>query len=301
MRNIPPLRALHAFEAAARHGSFKAAAVELGVTPTAISHQIRLLEEICGSKLFQRRPRPLVLTGAGARLFPILRNGFDLLAGSLAAVAEPDVEAPLRVTSPNAFASRWLVPRLPKWREVNPTVPLEIIGTDALLDLRAGAADVAIRYTRRPPEGLAGQALYRDTFFPVCSPKLLAREGRAIERAADLLHYPLIHFEWMNRDPDAPTWRRWLATARSIDPDLIQDKAWDLSFREELHAIDAVAAGQGIAILSDVVVGRELEDGTLVKAHQLSLSGYSFFVVWLHQHPRSAIMESFLGWMRTAL
>jgi LysR family glycine cleavage system transcriptional activator len=92
-----------------------------------------------------------------------------------------------------------------------------------------------------------------------------------------------------------------LATARSIDPDLIQDKAWDLSFREELHAIDAVVAGQGIAILSDVVVGRELEDGTLVKAHQLSLSGYSFFVVWLHQHPRSAIMESFLGWMRTAL
>ncbi|WP_407067915.1 LysR family transcriptional regulator, partial [Mesorhizobium sp. M8A.F.Ca.ET.213.01.1.1] len=93
---------MHAFEAAARHGSFKAAAVELGVTPTAISHQVRLLEEICGLKLFQRRPRPLALTSAGARLFPILRNGFDILAGSLAAVADSDVQTPLRVTSPNA-------------------------------------------------------------------------------------------------------------------------------------------------------------------------------------------------------
>lgn len=98
---------------------------------------------------------PLMLTSAGARLFPILRDGFDLLAGSLAAVAEPDVRAPLRVTSPNAFASRWLVPLLPQWREANPAVPLEIIGTDALLDLRAGAADVPIRYTRRPPLDLA--------------------------------------------------------------------------------------------------------------------------------------------------
>lgn len=220
MGNRPPLRALHAFEAAARHGSFKAAAAELGVTPTAISHQVRLLEEICGLKLFQRRPRPLVLTSAGARLFPVLRSGFDLLAGSLATIAEPDFQAPLRVTSPNAFASRWLVPRLPKWREANPAVPLEIIGTDALLDLRAGAADVAIRYTRRPPLGFAGQELCRDSFFPICSPRLLASDGRAIERAADLLRYPLIHFDWMNRDPDAPTWRRWLATARSIDPEL---------------------------------------------------------------------------------
>ncbi|MBZ9683869.1 MULTISPECIES: LysR substrate-binding domain-containing protein [unclassified Mesorhizobium] len=300
MTNGPPLRALHAFEAAARHGSFKAAAVELGVVPTAISHQVRLLEEICGRKLFQRRPRPLVLTSAGARLFPILRNGFDLLAGSLTAVAEPDPQAPLRVTSPNAFASRWLVPRLEKWREANPAaVPLEIIGTDTVLDLRAGAADVAIRYTRSPPLGLAAQEICRDSFFPVCSPRLLAGDKRENKRAADLLRYPLIHFDWMNRDPEAPTWRRWLATARSIDPELTADKAWDLSFREELHAIDAVVAGQGIAICSDVVVGRELDNGTLVKAHPLSLPGYSFYVVWMQHSPRSAVIESFLAWMRT--
>ncbi|TIX65933.1 MAG: LysR family transcriptional regulator, partial [Mesorhizobium sp.] len=180
-------------------------------------------------------------------------------------------------------------------------IPLEIIGTDAVLDLRAGAADVAIRYTRRPPLHFAAQEICRDSFFPICSPQLLASDGRLIERAADLLRYPLIHFDWMNRDPDAPTWSRWLAMARSIDPESIPDKAWDLSFREELHAIDAVVAGQGIAICSDIVVGRELENGSLVKAHPMSLPGYSFYVVWMHHSARSAVIESFLGWMRTVI
>src|ERR1700704_4178559 len=147
MRKLPPLRALHAFEAAARHLSFGAAAKEVGVTPTAISHQIRQLEEACGVKLFQRRPRPLLLTSAGARLYPALRNGFDALAAAMTLLAQADAPTPLRVTSPNAFASKWLVPRLPKWREENP-VALEIIGTDAVLDVRAGATDVAIRYAR---------------------------------------------------------------------------------------------------------------------------------------------------------
>jgi biotin operon repressor len=131
MRKLAPLRALHAFEAAARHHSFAATAKELGVTPTAISHQIRQLEEACGIKLFQRRPRPLLLSSAGARLYPALCNGFDALASAVALLAEEDVQAPLRVTSPSAFASKWLVPQLPKWREENPTAPLEIIGTDA--------------------------------------------------------------------------------------------------------------------------------------------------------------------------
>ncbi|WP_239501640.1 LysR substrate-binding domain-containing protein, partial [Stenotrophomonas maltophilia] len=85
-----------------------------------------------------------------------------------------------------AFASRWLVPRLPRWRDANPAVPLEIIGTDKVLDLRAGAVDVAIRYTRRPPPDLVVQEVCRDTFFPVCSPDLLASDGRPVERVADL-------------------------------------------------------------------------------------------------------------------
>jgi LysR family glycine cleavage system transcriptional activator len=302
MRKLPPLGSLRAFEAAARRMSFMQAAAELGVTPTAISHQIRLLEDICGQPLFRRRPRPLVLTGAGERLFPIIRNGFDTFATAIASASAAGGQRPLRVTSPNAFASRWLVPRLPKLREQHPDILLEIIGTDAVLDLRAGHADVAIRYARRMPLDLAAQEIFRDTFFPVCSPQLLAKATSRIERAADLLRYPLIHFDWMNRDPEAPTWSRWLATARSIDPGIPDtNKAWDLSFREELHAIDAVAAGQGIAICSDVVVSRELESGVLVKAHALSLPGYGFYLVHVPNHARQPNIEAFSAWMRSVV
>ncbi len=259
--------------------SFREAAAELGVTPTAISHQIRLLEDICGQPLFRRRPRPLVLTGAGERLFPVIQNGFDAFVTAIALASAGVGQRPLRVTSPNAFASRWLVPRL-----------------------RAGNADVAIRYARRMPPNLAAQEIFRDTFFPVCSPELLAKGSRQIERAADLLQYPLVHFDWMNRDPEAPTWRRWLATARSVDPDIPDtNKAWDLSFREELHAIDAVAAGQGIAICSDVVVSRELNSGALVKAHALSLPGYGFYLVSVPSHPQRPNIEAFSAWMRSAV
>ena len=300
MRKLPPLGSLRAFEAAARRMSFREAASELGVTPTAISHQIRLLEEICGQPLFRRRPRPLMLTSVGERLYPAIRSGFDTFASAIASASAGGAPRPLKVTSPNAFASRWLVPRLPKWWEKQPKIPLEIIGTDAVLDLRAGSADVAIRYARRMPPDLAAQEIFRDTFFPVCSPDLLAKVGRRIERAADLLHYPLIHFDWMNRDRDAPTWSQWLATARSVDPAISEtNKAWELSFREELHAIDAVAAGQGIAICSDVVLGRELASGALVKAHSLSLPGYGFYLVSVPNHPQRPNIEAFSAWMRS--
>src|SRR5262245_63835769 len=299
MRKLPPLGSLRAFEAAARHMSFREAANELGVTPTAISHQLRILEDICGQPLFRRRPRPLELTSAGERLFPVIRSGFDMFASAIAAASPRVSPNRLRVTSPNAFASRWLVPRLPKWCDAYPKIPLEIIGTDSILDLRAGEADIAIRYARRMPLDLSGREIFRDTFFPVCSPELLTREGNRIDRAADLLRYPLIHFDWKSGDRDAPTWSRWLATARSIDPTIPEtNKAWDLSFKEELHAIDAVAAGQGIAMLSDIVVGRELKSGVLVKAHDLSLPGYGFYVVHVANHPEQPSIEAFSAWLR---
>jgi LysR family glycine cleavage system transcriptional activator len=174
---------LRAFEAAARHLSFKEAAGELGLTPTAISHQVRLLEDYCGERLFHRRPRPLVLSDAGARLFPAIRDGFDGFASALAALpAEAEAE-PLRVTTTSAFASRWLVPRLGLWREAHADIGLSIIGVDRVVKLDAGEADLAIRYARSAPPG-ASPEIFRDRFFPVCSPKLLAG-GPAIRRAAD--------------------------------------------------------------------------------------------------------------------
>lgn len=298
MRNLPPLGCLRAFETAARHLSFKQAAAELGVTPTAISHQIRLLEDICGQRLFHRRPRPLTLTDAGEQLFPVLRSGFDSFVTAIASISDEDATStPLKLTSPNAFAGRWLVPRLPQWRANHPAIPLEVIGTDAVLDLRAAEADVAIRYARSIPAGYSSIELFRDTYYPVCHPKVL--DDGAIKRASDLLNYPLIHFDWFSHDPDAPTWNNWLARARSIDSEIKErSHPWDLRFREEMHAIDAAVAGQGIAICSNVVAGDELESGALVKAHDLSLPGYGFYLTYLPTHPKQAIIESFATWLR---
>ena len=298
MRKLPPLGSLRAFEAAARHQSFKQAAEELGVTPTAISHQIRLLEETCGHALFQRRPRPLVLTAAGKRLFPVLRNGFDLFGNAIASLSQCDEQSPLRVTCPIAFAGRWFVPRLSQWREAHPNIPLEIIGTDAVVDLRSGAADLAIRYARRMPMGFAGEEICRDTFFPVCSPKLLGKDSSLIERPADLLRYPLIHFDWLGWDLQAPTWRLWLAAAKVGDAQLGVNRPGDLTFREEIHAIDAALAGQGIAICSDVVVGHELKTGALVKAHELSLPGYGFYLLYVAPHARQPVIHLFSEWVQ---
>ena len=276
MHKLPPLIELRAFEAAARHLSFKKAAAELGVTPTAISHQIGLLEQYCGRALFRRRPRPLSLTDAGARLFP------------------------LRVTTTNAFASRWLVPRLPAWRKLHPHVPLEVIGTDTVLDLQAGDGDVAIRYAtnRVPPTDGTVDDLFSDTYWPVCSPRLLST-GR-LKRPVDLANHILIHSYWSPADREPPTWQRWLAAAQRRWREVPQFKDMQhLSFREELHAIEAVIAGQGVGIISDVLVAHELAAGTLVKAFKLSLSGYSFYVVRRLGHPRARTIRAFSEWLQS--
>lgn len=299
MRKLPPLATLRAFEATARHMSFKEAADELGVTPTAVSHQIRLLEGVCGRDLFRRRPRPLTLTPAGEHLYPILRDGFDAFTTAFAALSEEQQARPLRVTSPNAFASRWLVPRLPLWREAHPDVSLEVIGTDALIDLRVGEADVAIRYARTAPTEFVSRELFRDRYFPVCSPALLP--GRSELRAAELLNYPLIHYDWFSPGADTPTWRRWWATARTVDPELPNlPEDWAFRFSEELHALDAVIVGQGIAICSDIVLADALRDGTLCRAHELTLPGFGFYLTHLPDTPRKPIIDAFHDWIKAA-
>jgi LysR family glycine cleavage system transcriptional activator len=300
MEKLPPLIELRAFDAAARHLSFRKAAAELGVTPTAISHQIRLLERYCGRALFRRRPRPLSLTDSGAQLFPAVRSGLETFAAAIAAIKSGGEQQPLRVTTTNAFASRWLVPRLPAWTELHPEAPLEVIGTDSVLDLSGGDGDVAIRYaTRRtvPTDGIA-EELLSDTFWPVCHPRLLS-SGR-LKRPADLKAHVLIHAYWQPSDRDPPTWQRWLAAARRKWRHVPDFKDLQhLSFREELHAIEAVIAGQGIGILSDVLVAQELAAGTLAKASQMSLPGYRFYVVRKRDHSREKTIKAFFTWTQS--
>jgi len=297
MKQLPPLIELRAFDAAARHLSFNKAAAELGVTPSAISHQIRLLERYCGRALFRRRPRPLSLTDAGTRLFPVIRDGLEAFAAAIAAVKRDGNKQPLRVTTTNAFASRWLVPRLPRWRKLCPNAPLEVIGTDAVIDLRAGEADVAIRYTRKlPTDGIAHELL-RDTFWPICNPAALTS---SLKSPADLRRQVLVHCYWSPSDLEAPTWQKWLGAARSKWRDVPHLREMEhLSFREELHAIEAVIAGQGVGILSDVLVAEELAAGTLAKAFELGLSGYRFYLVHRPGNAREKTIRRFSAWLQS--
>jgi LysR family glycine cleavage system transcriptional activator len=300
MEKLPPLIELRAFDAAARHLSFKKAATELGVTPTAISHQIRLLERYCGRPLFRRRPRPLSLTDAGAQLFPAVRGGLEAFAAAIATVKRDGDLQPLRVTTTNAFASRWLVPRLPAWAKLHPEAPLDVIGTDTVLDLKSGDGDVAIRYaTRRtaPMDGIAEEIL-ADTFWPVCNPRLLS--SGPPRRPVDLKAHVLIHAYWSPSDRDPPTWQRWLVLARRKWRHVPEfNDMQHLSFQEELHAIEAVIAGQGIGIFSDVLVAQELAAGSLVKAFDLSLPGYCFYVIRRRGHPREKTIKAFSTWVRS--
>ena len=297
MRILPPLSELRAFDAAARHLSFKKAADELGVTPTAISHQIKLLEDYCGQPLFRRRPRPITLTVAGNNLFAVIRSGLDSFSAAFAMLKEAADQRPLKVSTTNAFACHWLVPRLPDWSETHPGCALEVIGTDDVLNVSAGEADVAIRYAVRPPTGLVAHELFRDRFFPICSPDLLSG-ATPIRRPGDLLRFRFIHCLWPSWNLEAPTWHRWSLAARREDPDFPEiGETGAMNFREELHAIAAVVAGQGVSILSDVVVAQELESGALVKALDLAIPGLGFYLVHTPGHPRQAMIDKFHGWM----
>jgi LysR family glycine cleavage system transcriptional activator len=300
MRKLPPLAELRAFEAAARFLSFKQAAAELGVTPTAVSHQIRELEAFCGQPLFRRQPRPVALTWAGEQLFPVVRDGFEAFSEAINNVRAGAAGGRLRVTATNAFAARWLVPRLPKWREAYPRLKLDIIGTDAVLSLKAGEADISVRYVRSAPTEGPSVELARDTFLVVASPKLVGELRRPLG-PADLAQFPLIEAEWPASDTEAPNWQRWEVAARKHHdqvPNL--SSLVSLNFREELHAIEAAVSGQGIAICSDVLVAPELASGSLMKIANVTLPGYGFYIVHRSSHPKLTSIKAFVAWALTS-
>jgi LysR family glycine cleavage system transcriptional activator len=291
MRLLPPLSSLRAFEAVARLGSFRLAAEELNVTPTAVSHQIASLETYCGQTLFRRRPRPLTPTEAGERLFPLIRDGLDLFAAAIEQIREHGpVARRLRVSTTNAFAARCLVPMLPIWHRENPAVEFEVIGTDAVVDLRAGEADVALRYAREMPRDGIALELTRDRFHVVAAPSLLGPAG-----AKSWHRLPRIAYEWLPGDTKAPTWERWETVTRTRAG---ATGRIAMRFREELHAIEAVVAGQGVAICSDLLVRKELSEGLLVRVSPMTLEGYGLYLVTLPEQATASTVKSFCAWMR---
>ena len=301
MRKLPPLPELRAFEAAARHLSFKKAGNELAVTGTAISHQIKLLETFCGFLLFRRRPRPLALTEAGARLFPVVRDGLDTFAATISNIQAGTENSTLIISTTGAFASHWLVPRLALWRGLQPDVRMELISTDTNLDLRSGECDLAIRYMPTAPDDLISHELVRDRYIPVCRPDLLSN-GQPIQNLEGLRDKTLIHWNWSSLVKHPPPWHWWRELTQSSDSTALDiDDISQLNFREELHAIESVIAGQGIGIFSNLLVARELETGVLVKATDSSIAGWGYYIVYQPDHPRKPLLEEFARWAKAVL
>ena len=210
--------------------------------------------------------------GRSAALSPSCATGSKSFTEAIDNVRAGATSGRLRVTATNAFAARWLVPRLPRWREAHPRLKLDVVGTDAVLSLKAGEADISIRYARSPPTEGPSVELVRDTFFVVASPKLVGNLRKPLS-PADLAHFPLIEAEWPASDTEAPSWQKWERAARKYHKDVpnLSDLV-SLYLREELHAIEAAISGQGIAICSDVLVAPELAGGTLVKVAKLDVA-----------------------------
>lgn len=290
MRKLPPLHALRAFEAAARHLHFARAADELGLTPTAISHQVRQLEAILGVELFHRYPRPVRLSAAGETLFPVLRRALDEIAGTLEQLALSTPETPLRLSVTMAFASRWLMSRLPALRrETGLNITVE--ASDLPADLHASDIDMAIRYAAQTDGHSEWHRLFVDAIIPVCAPRV----ARDIPLTPDdILSLPLLQYRWKSASRNAPSWERWHAHVGASAPLPVLRQ----SFSEEIHAIDAAVAGQGAVLASKHLVDDLIDAGQLIQLSDVALPGLTCWAVFLPTHPRRDRLERLLGWFR---
>jgi LysR family glycine cleavage system transcriptional activator len=269
-RQLPPLSALRAFEAAARHASAKRAAEELHVTATAISHQVRALEQWLGTPLFIRRTRQLDPTPAGRELQAVLAVGFDSFAATLARLRRAVGRQRITLTTTPAIAARCLMPGLDWLRERHPLLDVRIHATHEIVPLDGDAADVAVRYGHGPWTGVMTEPLLDNVFVPVCSPSL------GLTSAADLPRHPLIHFEPRGSQDFAIHWAAWQARAKvpGLDPNA------GAVFNDETHTIAAALSGQGVALVSRALVADELERGLLVQLFGPELPGAPFQLAW---------------------
>lgn len=260
VRRLPPLNALRAFEAAARHLSFSAAAAELHVTPAAISHQIKGLEDDLGVKLFRRLNREVRLTDAGQACLPGLRDAFDRIAEAVGLAQRQDASGILTVSSSPAIAAKFLVPRVEKFRTLHPHIDLRVDASMHLVDFARENVHVALRYGRGRYPGLNTTLLMRSHVVPVCAPSLL-RGPQALRTPDDLRHHMLIHDETLARDPSCPDWAMWL---RAAGVDRV-DSHRGLRFNQVALALDAAIAGRGVVLTQNVFAADDLAAGRLVR------------------------------------
>ncbi len=294
-RRLPPLNALRAFEAAARHLSFTKAARELNVTPAAISHQVKALEEHLGVALFRRLTRALRLTDAGQTAYPKLSEGFDRLAEAVELVRAQEDSAVLSVSVSPSFGAKWLVPRLDRFRAKHPDIDVRIDATDRLADFRQDNIEIALRYGRGDYPGLLVDRLFGEEMTPVCSPRLL--EGpRPLKVPDDLRHHTLLHVEWSRNQETTASWRMWLLAAGIHDIDATRGPRFSM----ESMALQAAIDGLGVALASTVIAANDLAAGRLVMPFDLSLCDpldFAYYIVGPKRTAELPKVAAFRSWV----
>lgn len=252
-RSLPPLNALRTFESAARLGSFTRAARELHVTPAAVSHQIRGLEDFLGVRLFRRTTRKLVLTEHAASAVACLREAFEHLGQGVDMLRTGEQSGLLSLSATPAFATRWLVGRLPRFEREHPRVRLRIASSSGAVDFEQDDIDVAIRLGRGGFDGVRATELFPEWIAPVAAPSLLRRQR--LRRPADLCKAPLIHDDSLRRAGRALGWQDWLKTAK------VAVAAMPLATHyDDGHlALQAATAGSGIALGRLVYAAADLQ------------------------------------------
>jgi LysR family glycine cleavage system transcriptional activator len=270
---LPPLNALRAFEAAARHLSFKNAATELSVTPTAVSHQIKLLEEFLGLALFRRLTRALELTPQGEAMLPKVRAGLECFAAAVETANAHVATGKLIVVAPPSFATRWLVPRLRRFTLAESTLNLHVIRSlnsidrdqsdgaavfDSI-DLREEDSQVVIRFGSGVYPGFRVDRMFGSDYIAVCSPALLQTKV-PLHQVADIRFQVLLHDDALSNERARPSWEEWLRLAGVSGV----DSSAGPHFSDSGLAFVAAVDGLGVALASKPLVAAAIAEGKLV-------------------------------------
>ncbi|MEO9684800.1 MAG: transcriptional regulator GcvA [Tateyamaria sp.] len=265
---LPPLTALRAFDAAARHMSFAKAADELNVTPAALSFQIKSLEEHLGTPVFRRLNRAVELTEAGKTLAPGVADGFQTLAAAWRSTQRTTDNQTLNITAGPAFTAKWLAPRLYEFAQAHPEIELRFSASLKIMDFARDAIDVAIRFGNGPDTGLYSLPLAEEWICPVMTPALAER----FPTPQSLVHAPLIIDESINFLDVTANWETWFR-AMGID----YTSTHGPRFSQADHAIDAALSGMGVALGRRALVVKDLDDGRLVAPFPTALDTGAHF------------------------
>jgi len=293
MRRLPPLNAIRAFEAAARHLSFTKAADELNVTPAAISQQVRNLEDILGVPLFRRLTRALLLSEAGQAALPILGEGFDRLVDGIERIRATSESGILTVSAAPSFAARWLVRRLPRFEARHPEIRIRLDPTLHAVDFERENVDIAIRFGEGNYPGMRTDRLMTENISPVCSPGLMNGDN-PLREPCDLANHVLLHTDWGLGNPTQPDWAMWLVCAGAETVNSSRGPV----FTTEVLTVESALEGNGVALVNRGIVVDEVAAGRLVWPFELTIeTHFGFFIICPEHTADSPKNAAFRQWL----